>query len=230
MPLFCKNNKMNFVSRMKCLTQTFTKRHVFLHFIVLVFALLQANVIKGKTVTFNENNTFSHQLKTAIANENRLLSPPTTGNSEHIEWQLPLDDKNVPCYTNSTKNEIVCLGPGFTDVHLRKWFAAFSKTQSISPSFMPYGISINLRDLVALESKVFSGILLGTIFIRGNNFTYIDRDAFQGTENSVQSLYIYRTKLTNFAPKYNFFAAIKTLSNLNKLTIASNFLAKIPER
>lgn len=201
-----------------------------MHFIVLVFALLQANVIKGKTVTFNENNTFSHQLKTAIANENRLLSPPTTGNSEHIEWQLPLDDKNVPCYTNSTKNEIVCLGPGFTDVHLRKWFAAFSKTQSISPSFMPYGISINLRDLVALESKVFSGILLGTIFIRGNNFTYIDRDAFQGTENSVQSLYIYRTKLTNFAPKYNFFAAIKTLSNLNKLTIASNFLAKIPDR
>lgn len=165
-----------------------------------------------------------------IVKENRLLSSPKTGNSEHIEWQSPLDDKNAPCYTNSTKNEIVCLGPGFNDNQLRKWFSSFSKTLSINYSYNPYSISINLRDLVALESKVFAGISFNTIFLRGNNFTYIDRDAFYGSENSVQSLYIYRTKLSSSEPKYDFFAAVRTLNNLNKLTIASNLLLAIPDR
>lgn len=200
-------------------------------FSTITLQCAQTNLVERKIVKLNSNESLPHQATNAvIVKENQLLSSPKKGNSEHIEWQSPLDDKNAPCYTNSTKNEIVCLGPGFNDVQLRKWFAAFSKTLSINYSYNPYSISINLRDLVLLESKVFAGISFTTIFLRGNNLTYIDRDAFYGSENSVQSLYIYRTKLSSSEPKYDFFAAVRTLNNLNKLTIASNLLSTIPDR
>ena len=174
------------------------------------------------------------QVDKSLSNgESKSLSIPTSHSTEQIEWQPPPcpspDEVIAPCVCNSTKNEIICRGPTIeSDAKLRQSFVVLSKF--VPANQLYYSISINLRDLVSLESDIFAGIRFSTVLLRGHNLTYIDKDAFRGTEEHVHTLYIYKTKLTSLQPKYDFFAAVRSLINLKKLTVTSSNLVNIPDR
>ena len=171
------------------------------------------------------------------------------------EWQMPTcptsDELIHPCVCNSSKSEIICRGTYSTssistqsssplsssaistsesdsiDHILHRVFRVFSKHV---PNQQYNSLSINLRNLNRLEANLFDGVRFRTILLRGNNLSYINCAAFNGTEHAIRSLYIYKTRLTNQEPKYDFFCAIRSLYNLQKLTINGNNLIDIPDK
>jgi len=129
---------------------------------------------------------------------------------------------------NSTKSEVTCRGSiEQSGIKLQQAFQVFATKV---PDQLYHSISIGLRDLVTLDAAIFAGIRFESLLLQSSDLIYIDRDAFRGTEQSVESLYIYRTKLTNAPPKHDFFAALRSLVKLKKLTITHNELRDIPDR
>lgn len=150
-----------------------------------------------------------------------------------MQQQCPqLDESTSPCNCNATKKEVFCRGILEADANfgsdLRRSFLVFAQLVPRSLQHF-HSVYINMRGLVTLEKSIFAGLQFNTIFLRGVNLTYIDEEAFEGTENFTRSLYIYGTNLTWQAGRNNFFGAIQSLNSMQKLIISQHNLVTIPD-
>ena len=147
------------------------------------------------------------------------------------------DDHHIllPCTCNASKKEILCRGGGSSisgsaTEQLRNTFVYYAKW--IPEDMQRFdSIYINLRNLTILEERLFNGIKFSNILLSGNELKFIDRNAFIGTEYTVYTVFIYGTNLSSeLNGKFDFFASIRSLINLQKLIIYQNNLTMIPER
>ncbi|XP_075587625.1 neprilysin-1-like isoform X2 [Dermatophagoides farinae] len=176
--------------------------------------------------------------KSSSSSSSTSASSSSTSHHHQQYQQCPHSDDHhilLPCTCNASKKEILCRGGGSSisgsaTEQLRNTFVYYAKW--IPEDMQRFdSIYINLRNLTILEDRLFNGIKFSNILLSGNELKFIDRNAFIGTEYTVYTVFIYGTNLSSeLNGKFDFFASIRSLINLQKLIIYQNNLTMIPER
>ncbi|XP_075676029.1 endothelin-converting enzyme homolog [Dermatophagoides pteronyssinus] len=200
-------------------------------------------IIISKIIT-NENY---NQIKPPLELPSKSVQHSSASNSasshhqqyqQQQQQQCPHSDDHhilLPCICNSNKKEIICRGGGSTisgsaSEQLQNTFIYYAKWIPLELQYFD-SIYINLRNLTKLDEKLFNGIKFSNLLLSGSELTYLHRNTFLDTEKYIYTVFIYGTNLSSEPNgRFDFFASIRKLINLQKLIIYQNNLTEIPER
>lgn len=92
-------------------------------------------------------------------------------------------------------------------------------------------LHISWPNLAQLGPNVFQGVKFGKLeLVQCPKLTYIDPHAFEGTQDSLEEVFILFTRLSNSSSSDKaFFTALNSLTNLKRAFIGPSFIQLIPD-
>lgn len=139
----------------------------------------------------------------------------------------PTEELTEECKCNLSTSIIICKG----DFNEERWDQILDEIGDKFNGKILKGFHLSSKKLTILNKNAFKNLKFKKLFIFSPKLTFIHRDAFDGLENQLEEINIYRSNLTNVQPEseFNLFKAFTKLIQLQQLTISDSNLVKIPK-